>query len=478
MPLTRLSADRHGSSRYSTRMVHQYRTYVRTWPGEPRGGCASAGVALLLRRSRRAPCRRRPSRSSPRRRARTRRSRGSTAYGSTSSGPGEPEPDARDVVQPEAVGRHLLERRRRRAPTTTSSRIARDQRVVCLTREAGARLRRALAHPADGRLELARRDRRVGRVAEHVAARRRRCRPRGARRPTAPARRRRAARRASRPPRPSCAGPRGGRRPRRLRATRRPRPGRRSRGSRGARPTSAGSPTARGSGDARRRGPPRSRSSRGARATCPPSHQAIRSDGSTTLSPWSAAIGIAISSRTPSWSDSSRSSASISRKRSSSKSTRSILLTAKTMCGMPSVAEMNVCRRVCSITPLRASRRTTATSAVEAPVTMLRVYWTWPGASASWKRRVRRHERAVRDVDRDPLLALRAQAVGEQREVDVAVAAALARLLDVLELVGHHLLRVVEEAADQGRLAVVDGAARDEAQQLSRRSRLAAKVAR
>ena len=54
---------------------------------------------------------------------------------------------------------------------------------------------------------------------------------------------------------------------------------------------------------------------------------------------------------------------------------------------MPSIAAMNVWRRVCSITPLRASSRTTATSAVEAPVTMLRVYWTWPGASASWKRR-------------------------------------------------------------------------------------------
>ena len=98
---------------------------------------------------------------------------------------------------------------------------------------------------------------------------------------------------------------------------------------------------------------------------------------------------------------------------------------------------------------------------------MLRVYWTCPGASASWKRRVGGDERAVRDVDRDPLLALGAEAVGEQREVDVAVAAALARLLDVLELVGHDLLRVVEQPADQRRLAVVDRAARDEAEQLA-----------
>ena len=34
-----------------------------------------------------------------------------------------------------------------------------------------------------------------------------------------------------------------------------------------------------------------------------------------------------------------------------------------------------------------------------------------------------RDERAVGDVDRDPLLALGAQAVGEQREVDVVVPA-------------------------------------------------------
>ena len=64
------------------------------------------------------------------------------------------------------------------------------------------------------------------------------------------------------------------------------------------------------------------------------------------------------------------------------------MLTVKTMWGMPSIDAMVVCLWVCSITPLRASSRTTATSAVEAPVTMLRVYWTCPGASASWKRRV------------------------------------------------------------------------------------------
>ena len=86
-----------------------------------------------------------------------------------------------------------------------------------------------------------------------------------------------------------------------------------------------------------------------------------------------------------------------------------------------------------------------------------------PGRVGELEAAARRHERAVGDVDRDPLLALGAEAVGEQGEVDVAVAAALRRLLDVLELVGEDLLRVVEEPADQGRLAVVDRARRDEA---------------
>ena len=72
----------------------------------------------------------------------------------------------------------------------------------------------------------------------------------------------------------------------------------------------------------------------------------------------------------------------------------------------------------------------------------------------------RRNEGAVGHVDRDPLLALCAETVGEQREVDVAVAAALARRLDVLHLVDEDLLRVVEQAPDQRRFAVVDGARR------------------
>ena len=65
-----------------------------------------------------------------------------------------------------------------------------------------------------------------------------------------------------------------------------------------------------------------------------------------------------------------------------SKSTRSILLTHSTRCRTESSDAITACRRDCSRTPLRASMRISARSAVDAPVTMLRVYCTWPGVSA------------------------------------------------------------------------------------------------
>jgi hypothetical protein len=52
---------------------------------------------------------------------------------------------------------------------------------------------------------------------------------------------------------------------------------------------------------------------------------------------------------------------------------------------MPSSDAMKAWRRVCSTTPVRASTSTIARSAVDAPVTMLRVYCTWPGVSARMK---------------------------------------------------------------------------------------------
>ncbi len=63
------------------------------------------------------------------------------------------------------------------------------------------------------------------------------------------------------------------------------------------------------------------------------------------------------------------------------------MLTAKTTWRMPSSEAMNVCRRDCSVGPSRASSSTIAMSAVDAPVTMLRVYCTCPGVSARMNER-------------------------------------------------------------------------------------------
>ncbi len=80
---------------------------------------------------------------------------------------------------------------------------------------------------------------------------------------------------------------------------------------------------------------------------------------------------------------------------------------------------------------------------------------------------LRRREKAVGDVDGDALLALGLQPVHQQREVDIlAGRAVLFRIaLKRGELVLEDQLGVVEQAADQGRLAVVDRATGQEAQQ-------------
>ena len=80
-------------------------------------------------------------------------------------------------------------------------------------------------------------------------------------------------------------------------------------------------------------------------------------------------------------------SSTIWSKTSSLKSTRSILFTHTTTCGMPSSELMKAWRLDWATIPLRASTSTIARSAVEAPVTMFRVYCSWPGVSAMMKRR-------------------------------------------------------------------------------------------
>src|SRR5690606_17115313 len=77
-----------------------------------------------------------------------------------------------------------------------------------------------------------------------------------------------------------------------------------------------------------------------------------------------------------------------------------------------------------------------------------------------------RREEAIRDVDGDALLALSLEPIHEQCEVDLVAARAMPPriALERSELVLEDQPGVVEQPADQGGLAVVDGAAGQEAQ--------------
>ena len=79
---------------------------------------------------------------------------------------------------------------------------------------------------------------------------------------------------------------------------------------------------------------------------------------------------------------------------------------------------------------------------------------------------LRRREVAVGDVDGDALLALGPQAVGEQREVHLFLAAQARGVLERVERVLEDLLRVVEQPPDERALAVVDGTGGGEAEEL------------
>ena len=74
---------------------------------------------------------------------------------------------------------------------------------------------------------------------------------------------------------------------------------------------------------------------------------------------------------------------------------------------MPSRCASVACRRVCVDDAVaRIDQQDRELRGADAAVTMLRVYCSWPGASAMMNLRMRGREVAVRDVDRDALLAL------------------------------------------------------------------------
>ena len=78
----------------------------------------------------------------------------------------------------------------------------------------------------------------------------------------------------------------------------------------------------------------------------------------------------------------------------------------------------------------------------------------------------RRGKVAIGDVDGDALLPLGAQAVGEEREIDGAGRPVDRRLGHCLDLIFVNALRIVEQTADQRRLAIVHAARGGKSQQV------------
>ena len=102
--------------------------------------------------------------------------------------------------------------------------------------------------------------------------------------------------------------------------------------------------------------------------------------------------------------------------------------------------------------------------AVDAPVTIFRVYWMCPGVSAI--RTAQGGAVTVGDVDRDPLFAFGPKAVGQQGEVDVFVPSFLAAALDGFKLILEDRLGVMKESTDKGALPVVHAARGGEPQEI------------
>ena len=127
-----------------------------------------------------------------------------------------------------------------------------------------------------------------------------------------------------------------------------------------------------------------------------PSYQAA-SSCAVTLSPRSADTGMMPATSMPAAAAKARSASATVSNAACGSATASILLTAKTMLGTRSRCASSAWRRVCGSSATgRAARSslvmstsTTAASLPAAAVTMLRVYCSWPGASAMMNLRSR-----------------------------------------------------------------------------------------
>ena len=156
--------------------------------------------------------------------------------------------------------------------------------------------------------------------------------------------------------------------------------------------------------------------------------------------------------------------------------TASSLLTAKTMCGTRSSWASRAWRRVCGSSWTRHGRELElgrvdeddgGVAAGRGGHHVPRVLLV-AGRVGDDELALARREVAVGDVDRDALLALGLEAVGEEREVDRLAAAGLG--LERVELVGEDGAAVEQKPADQRALAVVDRAGGEEAQRPAPRS--------
>jgi|GEM_PF-7087745 len=101
-----------------------------------------------------------------------------------------------------------------------------------------------------------------------------------------------------------------------------------------------------------------------------------------------------------------------------------------------------------------------------APVTMLRVYCTLAGSVRDDELAAGRSEVPIRDVDGNALFPLGPETIGEVGQIDLAASGDVGGAFQRLDLVLHQRLRVVKQAADQGGFAVIDAAARVEAQNI------------
>ncbi len=83
---------------------------------------------------------------------------------------------------------------------------------------------------------------------------------------------------------------------------------------------------------------------------------------------------------------------------------------------------------------------------------------------------LRRREVTVRDVDRDALFALGAEAVGQKSKIDMTAAAVCRSFGNAGKLVLVDALRIVKQASDERTFAVIDAAGCGKTQETQARS--------